>query len=91
MACKGNYNSTLTGRLRARAQASSNRYSLVRPEYTGGKPKFGFAGGQRLKTHYRKEIQVIFSIYILTVLQEYAARGTRACFRQEVPPEFKAK
>ena len=24
------------------------------------------------------------------VLEEYAARGTRVCFRQEVPPGFKA-
>ena len=32
LARKGNYSSTLTGRLRAQAWASSNHYSLVRPD-----------------------------------------------------------
>ena len=31
LARKGKYSSTITGRLRAQAQASSNHYSLVRP------------------------------------------------------------
>ena len=28
---------------------------------------------------------------IETVLEEYAARGTRVCYRLEVPPGYKAK
>ena len=30
-------------------------------------------------------------MYIQTVLEEYAARGTKVCYRLEVPPGFKAK